>query len=116
MPYAAARAHPFDAALLDDAFGAGCLLIGDPALEEHRKRRDAGMRMKADSRRAPWIDVEIVEEHKRLDHLADVRRTDQPRDRPMRMPAGTVGNRSRHFHYAGSPMRADRAAARRPEH
>src|SRR5437773_11889842 len=73
------------------------------------------MRMKADSRRAPRIDVEIVEEHKRLDQLADVRRTDEPRDRPMRMSAGTVGNRSRHFHCAGPPMRADRAAARRAE-
>src|SRR5438034_289708 len=116
VPYAAARAHPFDAARLDDAFRAGCLLIGDLALEEHRNRRYAGMRMKADSRRAPRIDVEIVEEHERLDHLADVRRTDEPRDRPMRMSAGTVGNRSRHFHCAGQPMRADRAAAGRLEH
>src|SRR2546421_12720171 len=107
MPHAARGAHPFNPSRLDDAFRARGLFIGDPPLEKDRERRDAGMRMKADSRRAPRVDVEIVEEHKRLDQLADVGRTDEPRDRPMRMPAGTVGNRSRHFHYAESPMRAD---------
>src|SRR2546428_6410054 len=95
MPYAAACTHPFDAARLDDAFRARGLFIGDPPLEKDRERRDAGMRMKADSRRAPRVNVEIVEEHERLDQLADIGRTDQPRDRPMRMPARTVDNRSR---------------------
>src|SRR6266853_3355807 len=52
MPYAAACAHPFDAPRLDDAFRAGGLLIGDLPLENERKRRDAGMRMKADRRHA----------------------------------------------------------------
>src|SRR5713226_1543273 len=112
MPYAARGAHPFNAARLDDAFRARGLFIGDPPFENERKRRDAGMRMKADRRHVLRIDVEVVEKDERLDQLAYVGRIDQPRDWPMRMPAGTVGNRSRHFHCAEPPMRADRAAAR----
>src|SRR6267143_5444409 len=104
MPYTAARTHPFDAARLDDAFRARGLFIGDPPLEKDRERRDAGMRMKADRRHVLRVDVEIIQEHERLDQLADIGRTDEPRDRPMRMPAGTVGNRSRHFHCAESSM------------
>src|SRR5467141_684712 len=112
MPYAARGAHPFDAARLDDAFRARGLFIGDPPFENERNRRDAGMRMKTDRRHVLRIDVEVVEKDERLDQLAYVGRTDEPRDRAMRMSAGTVGNRSRHFHCAESPMRADRAAAR----
>src|SRR2546427_1396445 len=92
MPYAAACTHPFDAARLDDAFRARGLFIGDPPLEKDRERRDAGMRMKADRRHALRVDVEIIQEHERLDQLADIGRTDEPRDRPMRMPARTVGD------------------------
>src|SRR5439155_25715187 len=59
-----------------------------------------GMRMKADRRHVLRVDVEIIQEHERLDQLADVRRTDQPRDRPMRMPARTVGDAARtRFHH-----------------
>src|SRR6267378_8286334 len=106
MPYAAACTHPFNAARLDDAFRARGLFIGDPPLEKERKRCDAGMRMKADGRHVLRIDVEVVEKDERLDQLAYVGRTDEPRDRAMRMSAGTVGDRSRHFHCAESPMRA----------
>src|SRR5258708_15423934 len=90
MPYTAACAHPFDAPRLDDAFRAGGLLIGDLPLENERKRRDAGMRMKADRRHALRVDLEIIQEHEGLDQLADVGRTDEPRDRPMRISARTV--------------------------
>src|SRR5712664_2022691 len=92
MPYAAAGTHPFNAARLDDAFRARGLFIGDPPLEKDRKRRDAGMRMKADRRHALRIDVEIIQKHEGLDELANVGRTDEPCDRPMRMPARAVGN------------------------
>src|SRR6266571_7350841 len=90
MPYAAACAHPFDAPRLDDAFRAGGLLIGDLPLENERKRRDAGMRMKPDRRRVLRVDLEIIQKHERLDQLAHVRRTDEPRDGPMRISARTV--------------------------
>src|SRR6266581_4656726 len=90
MPYTAACAHPFDAPRLDDAFRAGGFLIGDLPLENKRKRRDAGMRMKADRRRVLRVDVEIIQEHEGLDQLAHVGRTDEPRDGPMRISARTV--------------------------
>src|SRR6266446_6757837 len=92
MPYAAACAHPFDAPRLDDAFRAGGLLIGDLPLENERKRRDAGMRMKADRRHALRVDVEIIQEHERLDELAHVGRAGEPRDRPMRISARAEGD------------------------
>src|SRR5712691_129125 len=92
MPYTAACAHPFDAPRLDDAFRAGGFLIGDLPLENERKRRDAGMRMKADRRHALRVDLEIIQEHEGLDQLAHVGRTDEPRDRPMRMPPRAVGD------------------------
>src|SRR6266571_3326618 len=90
MPYAAACAHPFDAPRLDDAFRAGGFLIGDLPLENERKRRDAGMRMKADRRHALRVDEKIIQEHEGLDQLAHVGRTDEPRDGPMRISARTV--------------------------
>src|SRR5437667_4344525 len=92
MPYTAACAHPFDAPRLDDAFRAGGLLIGDLPLENERKRRDAGMRMKANRRRALRVDLEIIQKHEGLDELAHVGRTDEPRDRSLRMAARTVGD------------------------
>src|SRR3989442_8183253 len=90
MPYTAACAHPFDAPRLDDAFRAGGLLIGDLPLENERKRRDAGMRMKADRRRALRVDLEIIQEHEGLDELAHVGRTDEPGYRSLRMAARAV--------------------------
>src|SRR5712692_6484320 len=92
MPYTAACAHPFDAPRLDDAFRAGGLLIGDLPLENERKRRDAGMRMKADRRHALPVDLEIIQEHEGLDELAHVGRTDEPCNGPMRMPPRTIGD------------------------
>src|SRR6267142_1687701 len=94
VPDAAARAHPFDAPRIDDAGGARRLLVGDLALEDHGDRRDARMRMKADIRRALRIDVDIVEEHEGLDGLADVRGTDEPGDRAVRMPARALEDAS----------------------
>src|SRR2546430_7953750 len=90
VPYTAARAHPFNAPRLDDAFRSGGLLVGDLPLENERKRRDSGMRMKADRRRVLRVDLEVVQEHEGLDQLAHVGRTDEPRDRPLRMPPRAV--------------------------
>src|SRR5467141_2290678 len=92
MPYAAACTHPFHAARLDDAFRARGLFIGAPPLEKDRERGDAGMRMKADRRHVLQVDVEIIQEHERLDQPADVGRADKPGDGSMRMAARTVGN------------------------
>src|SRR6266404_4829124 len=95
MPYAARGAHPFNAPRLDDTFRARGLFIGDLPLEKERQRGDAGMRMKADCRHVFRMDVEIIQKHERLDELAHVRRADQPRDRPMRLSARTVGDAAR---------------------
>jgi hypothetical protein len=93
MPYAARGAHPFNASRLDDTFRSGCFFIADLPLENERKRRDAGMRMKTDRRHLRWIDVEIIQKHKRLDEFAHVGRTDEPGDGYMRTSARTVGTR-----------------------
>src|SRR6266705_2996834 len=90
MPDATACAHPFNPAGIDDAFGSGSLFIGNLSLEDHGHRRDPGMRMKADRRHALRVDLEIIQKHERLDQLAHVGRTDEPRDGPVRISARTV--------------------------
>src|SRR5437870_1893204 len=60
MPNATACAHPFDASRLDDALCSGGLFVGNLSLENQGKRRDTGMRMKADRRRARRVDLEII--------------------------------------------------------
>src|SRR6266581_1327923 len=92
MPDAAACAHPFDPAGIDDAFGSGSLFIGDLSREDHGHRRDPGVRMKTDRRHALRVDVEIIQEHEGLDQLAHVGRTDEPRDLPLRMPPRAVSD------------------------
>src|SRR6202171_5966121 len=114
MPYAARGAHPFNAPRLDDALRARGLFIGDLSLEKERKRCDAGMRMKTDRRHALRIDVEIIQEHERLDELAHIGRTDEPADRSVRTSSRAVDNaasacfrcrfedsRCRHIHLDG---------------
>src|SRR6266850_1962816 len=90
MPDAAACAHPFNPAGIDDALGSGSLFIGDLSLEDHGHRRNPGMRMKADRRRVLRVDLEIIQKHEGLDQLAHVGWTDEPRDGPMRISARTV--------------------------
>src|SRR5437773_2225937 len=90
MPYAAACAHPFDAPRLDDAFRSGRVLVGDLPFENERKRCDAGMRMPTDGSHALRVDLEIIQEHERLDQLAHVGRAHEPCDGPMRISARTV--------------------------
>src|SRR5882762_3709798 len=95
MPYAAACTHPFNAPRLDDAFGSGCLLVGDLPLKKQRQRGDAGMRMETDRRHALRVDVEIIEEHEWFDEFAHIGRTDEPGDGPMRMSTRTEGDAAR---------------------
>src|SRR5882672_9314640 len=92
MPDAAACAHPFNPAGIDDAFGSGSLFIGNLSLEDHGHRRDAGVRMKTDRWHALRVDVEIIQEHEGLDQLAHVGRADEPRDRTLRMAARAVAD------------------------
>src|SRR5258707_10632283 len=92
MPDAAACAHPFYALRVDDAFRSGSLLVGDLPLENDRDRGDARMRMKADVRHVLRVEVEVVEEHERLDQLAHVGGADEPRDGPLRMPPRAVSD------------------------
>src|SRR5713101_2832488 len=90
MPNATACAHPFNPAGIDDAFGSGSLFMGDLSLEDHGHRRDPGVRMKADRRHVLRVDLEIIQEHERLDQLAHVGRADEPGDGPVRISARAV--------------------------
>src|SRR5437773_4939242 len=90
VPYAAPCTHPFDASRLDDAFRSGGVLVGDLPFENERKRCDAGMRMPTDGRHALRVDLEIIQEHERLDRLAHVGRTDEPRDGAVRTATRAV--------------------------
>src|SRR5258708_4186722 len=83
MPNAAAGAHPFDAACGKNSFYAGGLLILDRALMKNRERGDSRMRMPAEVGRRCRGNVEKIQEHERLDELADIRRAHQPRDRSV---------------------------------
>src|SRR2546427_7421231 len=95
MPDATACAHPFDAARLDDALCSGGLFVGNLSLENQGKRRDTGMRMKADRRRARRVDLEIIQKYERLDQLAHVGGADEPRDGAVRTATRAVDDAAR---------------------
>ena len=83
VPDAAAGAHPLDAPLLQNPRLAGRVRVADPAAEQRRVRRDAGVRMRRDPTGGPPVALEIVEEHEGLEDLAEVARADQPGDEAL---------------------------------
>ena len=82
MPDAIAGAHPLDATGRKNARLSRALGVLDRALEHDGDRGDARVRVPADPRHAPPlpVEVEVIEEHERLDELADVGRAHEPRD------------------------------------
>src|SRR5258708_26372274 len=92
MPNAAAGAHPFDAACGKNSFYAGGLLILDRAFVKNRERGDSRMRMPAEVGCVARRNVKKIQEHERLDELADIRRAHQPRDRSVPISLGPKRN------------------------
>src|SRR5580693_4494522 len=80
MPYAAAGPHPFDPTGAKNSFYARGFLIFNRACVNNGERGDSRMRMPAEVGCFARGDVEKIQEHKRLDELADIRRAHQPRD------------------------------------
>src|SRR3984893_10394944 len=92
MPDAAAGAHPFNAAGLDDALAAGGLLVESLPGQNDGQRRNSRMRRKAELGRGRRIGVEGVEKDERPDPFANVARTDQSGKAPMRVSTRAQGN------------------------
>ena len=92
MPNAAAGAHPLNTAGLDDAFAAGGLLVERLPGQNDGQSRNSRMGMKAEFWRRRWIGVEVVEKDERLDPFANVARTDQPGNAPMRVSTRAQSN------------------------
>ncbi|MNY00851.1 hypothetical protein D3C86_1333610 [compost metagenome] len=88
VPHAVAGPHPFDAAHGQGARRTGRILVAQIAREQHGDRRNARMRMHREQRVAGRLEIEVVEKDERLDQLADVRGTDDARDRSVRTAPG----------------------------
>src|SRR5271168_709384 len=92
MPNAAAGAHPLNAAWGKYSLHAGGFLILDRALVQDCERGDSGMRMPAEVRCSCRGNIKKIQEHERLDGLADIRRAHQPRDRSVPRSSGPKDN------------------------
>lgn len=92
VPHATAGPHPFDAASGKNAFYAGGLLILNRAFMKNGDRGDSGMRMPAEGGRGCRGNIKKIQEHERLDELADIRRAHQTRDRSVPKAAGPKHN------------------------
>src|SRR5882757_6031480 len=88
MPNAAAGLHPFDPTGRKNLLYSGGFLILDRSFMKNGERGDSRMGMPAEV----WCrwpgNVKKIQEHERLDELADVRRAHQARDRSMPMSSG----------------------------
>src|SRR5271163_2113440 len=94
MPYTAAGPHPFDPTCRNNSLDTGGLLILDGAFMNDGQRGDSRMGMPAKVRRARCGDVEEIQEHKRFDEFANIRRADQPRDGSVPAPSSPKHNRA----------------------
>src|SRR6267154_1734453 len=92
MPHAATGAHPFNAACCENSVGAGGFLIFQRAFMKNGERGNSRMRMPAEPWRARGRDVKEIQEHERLDELAEIRRADQSRDGSVPSAAGPKHN------------------------
>jgi hypothetical protein len=91
MPHAVSGLHPFQSALRDRACLSGRVLIGEAAAKNDGERCDARVRMDAEERLWPRRDFEMVQEHERLDQLADIGGAGEAGDGPV--PAAIGGER-----------------------
>src|SRR5271168_2196159 len=94
MPYTAAGSHPLDPTCGNNSLDTGGLLILDGAFMNDGQRGDSRMGMPAKVRRARCGDVEEIQEHKRFDEFANIRRADQPRDGSVPAPSSPKHNRA----------------------
>src|ERR1700745_2957576 len=94
VPDAAARAHPLATAGLDNAFAVAGLRVERLPGQNERQGRYSGMGMEAEFRGPRGIRLEVVEKHERLDQFADIARTDQTGDGPVRVSTRAKRNRS----------------------
>src|ERR1700731_3353412 len=87
MPYSAAGSHPFDATCGKNSLDTSGLLILDGAVMKNGERGDSRMGMPTKVRCARCGDVKEIQEYKRLDEFADIRRADQARDGSVPFPS-----------------------------
>src|ERR1700676_1789343 len=80
MPNAVSAFHPFQSTRRDRALLSGGVLIGEASAKHDGERCDARVRMDAEERLGPGRDFGMIQEHERLDQLADIGRTDEARD------------------------------------
>src|ERR1700674_2198288 len=88
MPNAVARPHPLDPISGKNSFYAGGFFILDRAFMNNGERCDSRMRMPAEGRCRCRGNVKKIQEHERLDELADIRRANQARDRSVPLSPG----------------------------
>ena len=88
MPHAVSGFHPFQSARRHRTLLPGRVLIDHPSAKDDRERRDAGMRMDAEERLGPRRDFGVIQEHERLDQLADIGGADEARDGSVPAAAG----------------------------
>src|SRR5258707_992979 len=109
MPNAAAGLHPFDPTGRKNPLYSGGFLILDRSFMKNGERGDSRMGMPAEVRCRWPGNVKKIQEHERLDELADIRRAHQARDRSMPMSSGAKRNGA--LHVAGFQNRAHAAIA-----
>src|SRR5580698_1196826 len=95
MPDAAAGAHEFDPIRGQNPLYAGGFLILNCACMKHRDSRDARMRMPAEVGRRRRGNIKKIQEHERLDELAEIRRAHQAGDRSVPLSSGPKRNAAR---------------------
>src|SRR5882672_416871 len=90
MPRAVSGLEPFDSALPQNPRGPIRILVSHAACEEVSERRDARVRMQPEAGKRRCLHIEVVEKYEGLEHLAKVRRADQPGDGPLNSATGPM--------------------------
>src|SRR4029077_13205257 len=92
MPNSAPCLHPFHATRAQRAELSGRVAVHQGALQQCRVRRDTRVRMHRSTVALEVPELEVVEKDERLYEAAEIARAQQPRQRALRMPSGSVGN------------------------
>ena len=80
---AAGRSHPLGASRLHDALLSGRVLVGGIGVELVGQRRDSRVRMESEATTGGHAPAQVVEEHERLEALAQVARAHHAPDESM---------------------------------
>jgi len=94
VPNTGAGAHPFEAARIALAALSRGVLVREVTAEEKRERRDARMRMDSKACHPVRDDIEVVQEHERLDEISEVVWIEQTSDRSLRHTARATHDRA----------------------